>query len=323
MSAFPPDEARRLSLHGQDLDLQLLLDLYRRLDPSAVIDVGAEKGAFVEAFLREGCRDLHAFEPFPPHAEALRARFRDDGRVRVHEVAITVEDGQGLLNIAEDAAGVPYDYHHSLERFADTADIRWRQRQSVICRSLASLVARGEVPPRVGVLKIDTDGHDQEVLRGLGALEADVIMVEYWHDPPGGPAPARYTLGSLAEMLLPRGYAHVAVIKRHDECQVMQIDSITTRPGDWGNAVFLHQRVASSLRPVACELATATLDLLIDRTLHFRTECHERWRVIEDLRTACDERLRVIEDLRAVCDERLRLIQELHATLAERPRNQQ
>jgi hypothetical protein len=114
----------------------------------------------------------------------------------------------------------------------------------------------------------------------------------------------------------------MAVIKRHDECQVMQIDSVATRPGDWGNAAFLHHRVASELLPVAGELAAATLDLLVDRTLYFRTECQERLRVIEELRAACDERLRLIEELRVACDERLRLIEELHAELARRSGHQ-
>src|SRR5262249_30008029 len=205
----------RSGLYEQELALSLLLRLSERLAERTVLDVGAERGAFVEAFLASGSSRVFAFEPFPSHAEFLRDRFASDDRVRVLEVALGARDEKVDLHIAEDRAGREYPYYHSLVAFAETEQVRWAKRVPVTCRSLESLVEDGTLPAKVGVLKVDTEGHDLEVVRALGRLSPAVVMVEYWDTIAAIFGACPYTLEEVAELLVPRGYSNAVVIKRH------------------------------------------------------------------------------------------------------------
>lgn len=70
-----------MDLYRQQPDVQLLAALISRLQDSSVIDVGAERGAFVEALLLAGATEIHAIEPEPENAAFLRAQFEHDPRV--------------------------------------------------------------------------------------------------------------------------------------------------------------------------------------------------------------------------------------------------
>jgi FkbM family methyltransferase len=272
LPALPRDGAT--SLHEQELDLELLLRLYERLAERTVIDVGAERGAFVDAFLAAGCPRLWAVEPYPPHAGTLRERFGDDPRVEVLELALGARDEKAELRIAEDPDGREYPFYHSLTAFADTANVRWAGRVTVTCRSLGSLVEDDTLPARVGILKVDTEGHDLEVVRAMGRLSPDAVMVEYWDSLPiFGKCP--YSLREMAATLASRGYSHGVVIRRRDEFQTLQLGGFATRAGDWGNAIFVHDRVwpevAAEMRDAVAEAQARLLDRAVEVHEHARS----------------------------------------------------
>src|SRR5437588_7831720 len=126
-----------MTLYNQDTDLGLLLELLDRSGNKIVIDVGAEKGAFIEAFVASGASDVFAFEPLPRHAAYLRERFHDDRRIRIYEMAIGAHDATLALHIAEDASGKELDYYHTLRTYSDLPTVRWSRTVPVRCRSLA------------------------------------------------------------------------------------------------------------------------------------------------------------------------------------------
>jgi FkbM family methyltransferase len=281
-SSSPPAPAPS-GLHEQEVDLALLLRLNDRLAQRTVIDVGAEQGAFVAAFLSGGCPRVWAFEPYPPHAGTLRERFGDDPRVDVLEIALAARDEKAELHIAESPDGREYPYYHSLTAFADTADVRWARRVTVACRSLGSLVEDHTLPERVGILKVDTEGHDLEVVRGMGRLSPDVVMVEYWDTLPAIFGGCPYSLREMAATLAARGYSHGVVIRRRDEFQTLQIGAFATRAGDWGNAIFVHDRVWPQ---VAAELHEAVAEAqsgLLDRAVDLRDHARRRLDLIKEL----------------------------------------
>jgi FkbM family methyltransferase len=73
-----------------------LLAVCRRIRPRAILDVGAHIGRTVERFADELTDvPIHAFEPTPPSAAALRQRVARFRNVTVHEVALT--DRAGVL----------------------------------------------------------------------------------------------------------------------------------------------------------------------------------------------------------------------------------
>jgi FkbM family methyltransferase len=273
------------SFHEQDRDLELLLRLYARLSNRVVIDVGAERGVFVDAFLAAGCPRVHAFEPYPPHARHLGDRFRGSDRVRVFEMALGARDRMATLHIAEDEWGRECDFHHSLVDFAATPEVRWGRALPVTCRSLGSLVDDGTLPSEVGVLKIDTEGYDLEVIRGMGRLSSSIVMVEYWDTLPAIFGPCPYSLHEMGEALRSRGYSNALVIKRHDDFEAIQIGSLATRPGDWGNAIFVHDRLYPDLGPLLHDAAVEAQTKLIDAAIDLRSHGEQRLRIIAELRT--------------------------------------
>lgn len=267
----------------QDTEYGLLQQLLSRLENRTVLDVGAEKGTFVEACLAAGSARVYAFDPYPPHADLLRRKFAETPEVTVCDLAIGAADRSMELHIAHDRSGQPLDYHHSLVEFDDARDVQWRSAIPVSCRSLDSLAAEGSIPPVVGMLKIDTEGGDLLVLEGAGAIESAVVVAECWKGLSESIADSPYQASEIAELLESRGYRDYVLVKRHDEFESLQVNSTHLRDGDWGNLVFVHEALRDELAPLLWEASASGWDRLTDRALWFRGECEKRLELIESL----------------------------------------
>jgi FkbM family methyltransferase len=247
-----------VDLYGQETEVELLRSFVPRLEHRAMIDVGAELGSFTAAMLDAGVDAVHAFEPEPGNARMLREHFLNDARVTVHETAVGDGDGHALLHRSSSRDdGAPLTFGHSLLERSPGHEIAWGEPVTVEVRSLASLVAAGEVPARVGILKIDTEGNDLAVLRGLGDLDADVIMVEHWSDLPQNLGPCPWTIDDLTAVLGPRGLSQFAFVARERGFESLRWNDGRAAPGTAGNVVFVHDRVLAALLPEL--LAAASL----------------------------------------------------------------
>jgi FkbM family methyltransferase len=272
-----------MNLYRQEPEAHLLAQFISRLEHRSVIDVGAERGAFAEELIRGGADEVHVIDPEPENAESLRERFREGGRVTVHECAISSSDGELKLRKSSDPTGAPVTFGHTVLERPDTDEIAWRETITVTCRSLASLVAAGDVPGRVGIVKVDTEGHDLAVVEGMGDLDCDVVMVEHWTDLPHSLGPCPWSTEEMVSALRPRGFSHFAFIAHREPFTILQWDDGRIPTGQMGNMVFLHDRVVGRLLPDVLECAS---------TLAVSTAEVARTRAI-----AADERLAVIEEL--------------------------
>ena len=156
-------------------------------------------------------------------------------------------------------------------------------------RSLDSLCAAGEIPGRVGLLKIDAEGADPDVLRGAASITADILMVEFWGDLPDtlGPCPFDLEeLRALVEPLGPRRFLFVRHGRRH--VSVGRWDTADPAEGEWGNLVFMADPLV--------EAAEAALPAL-DRALRKRSE-----RITAEQERAAGERLELIGRLTKEAD---------------------
>lgn len=286
-----------MDLYAQEPEARLLTAFLPRLEQRSVIDVGAERGALAEELLRVGSDDVHVIEPEPENAEFLRQRFRGDGRVSIHEYAISDADRELRLHRSVDPAGALVTFGHTLLERPDTDQIGWRDTVTVKGRSLTSLVDAEEIPGRVGILKVDTEGNDLAVVRGMAELECDVVMVEHWSDLPHSLGPCPWTTAEMVGALGPRGFAHFAFIEHRGEFVILKWDDGNVAPGHMGNLVFLHDRVLDRLLPDV--LATAST--LAERTATvgdmYATAASERLLLIERLELECARRLEIIEEL--------------------------
>lgn len=150
------------------------------------IDVGANWGQYTGA-LREFSASVIACEPVPQLARFLRRSWRD--RVRVEQVALSNADGSADFVIEND---------WSQSGINGSAD-RGGRRVTVTLRTLDS-IAEGPV----GFIKIDVEGHEEEVIEGAARVIAEsrpvlLTEIEECHRPgavervPGSLAECGYT----------------------------------------------------------------------------------------------------------------------------------
>jgi len=309
---------RPMELYGQDAEVDLLARILPRLETRSVVDVGAERGSFAKAMLRAGATEVHAIEPEPRNLEFLRERFAKERRVAIHDCAVSDADGDVDLYIATDPRGAPVTFAHSLRRHADSDQIVWHDRIPVRARSLASLVAADDIPGRIGILKVDAEGHDLAVLVGLGELDCDVVMTEHWLDLPHSAGPCPWTIDGLLAALSPRGFDDYAYVVHRGEATIVQWNDARIPVGDYGNLLFFHERVVGDLLPLVLESASTLARSVVELAERRLGTVDEVDRERQLQASAAEERLSALELLdreraqqTAIAAERLREIERL------------
>lgn len=156
-------------LVGRVFDPCVTEAIHRLIDPGdLVVDVGANVGYMTSlAAVRAGPRGrVVAIEPHPTVFGLLSSNaeaWRSDARlapVELHRLALSDRAGSGRL-----FAGATFDQNMGLATLAgDATD--GRDSEEVELRRLDELMA--DAP--IGILKIDVEGHEPEVLRGARSL---------------------------------------------------------------------------------------------------------------------------------------------------------
>lgn len=149
----------------------------RQVAPASLIDIGANKGQFsvaVRTFAPTA--EIHAFEPLPSAQARFASVFRGDARTTLHPFAIAAEEGTTDLHVGsrEDSS--------SLLPIAEAETIAYGVRASgtiaVETRRLASVIDVSSLPRPI-LLKIDVQGAELEVLKGITDFSAiDFIYIE-------------------------------------------------------------------------------------------------------------------------------------------------
>jgi FkbM family methyltransferase len=235
----------------QDTEIQLLSVCLPHVTQRSFVDVGAERGAFARFLAEQGFRGV-CFEPLPKHQEALNA-LAQQYPVTHHSLACDEHDHQAEFHIACDEDGAPLDYFHSLQLLTGDQRVHHQQKLNVTCRSLKSLCKEGVIEQNLGALKIDTEGNDLRVLRGIGPVRSDVLICEFftagiysgWSEAsPGG-------LIAEARKL---GYSTWLAIRRRGAAELVSLCPSHFTEREWGNLIFLSEAVFQSARPQIGEI---------------------------------------------------------------------
>jgi FkbM family methyltransferase len=248
-----------VGVYGQSAEFDLLSRILAQLDDRSVVDVGAERGSFSEAMLRAGAAEVHAIEPEPRNAEFLRRRFRGESRIMIHECAISTRDGEADLYLSTDQEGAPLTFAHSMTEHPNTDEVSWNERIPVTTRSLGSLAADGEIPSRIGIQKVDTEGHDLDVLEGLGTVNCDVIMTEHWLDLPHSLGRCPWTIDDIVAAVSDFGLGQYACFVHWGEATLIRWNDASIPPGHAGNLVLLNDRVLPDVMPLILESASTLM----------------------------------------------------------------
>jgi len=177
--SLPDGRVMRLTSDGRDNLAALLywggwrsfepetLEVYLALlsEARVVFDVGAYVGIFaMAAALGHPERDVHAFEPVPESFARLQENLRANRLAHVHAVRACVgeKDGEATLHVPD---GVWLPSHSSTH-----AGFREHTRPVPVAALTLDHYARERGLERVDVVKIDTEGNEDEVLAGASEL---------------------------------------------------------------------------------------------------------------------------------------------------------
>jgi FkbM family methyltransferase len=137
-----------------------------------VFDVGANIGEFTGAFRDLGARVV-AVEPQPQLTKHLRRRFRDDPDVAVVATAVSDHAGEATLYAPTADALATLEEERATHPSGPGAELEWTRRITVPLRTLDSLVGEHGTP---ALVKIDVEGHELGVVRGLTTAEPTVFF---------------------------------------------------------------------------------------------------------------------------------------------------
>ena len=150
-----------------------LLAVCRRIRPSAVLDVGAHVGRTVERFADElDDVPIHAFEPTPLSAAALRRRVMRLHNVTVHEVVLAEQAGVlpfflnrfDVTNSLLDNAQGPGSSQTELAAHVERIEV---------CATTLDAWCAAELPAGDLVIKADVQGAEGRVVAGGHRAFAD------------------------------------------------------------------------------------------------------------------------------------------------------
>lgn len=154
--------------------------LIERCRIDLIIDVGANEGQFGSAIRRFYRGEMHSFEPVSSAFETLAHAASMDPDWHVHKVALGSRDSIQTINVSEqtDFSSLLETNDYCADRFGSGAlSVR---KEPVQVRRLDGLI--NELVPdlrnRKIFLKMDTQGYDLEVFRGMGDKIRNVVALQ-------------------------------------------------------------------------------------------------------------------------------------------------
>jgi FkbM family methyltransferase len=137
-----------------------------------VFDVGANLGNYAEALCAVGATVV-AIEPDPRNVKILKKRLHSD-HVHIEPCALGRSEGSADLRIASDRV----DISTLSSRWAENQKADWQGTVRVPVRTLDSIAKEYGIPKYV---KVDAEGYDAEVLRGM-SFRSEIVSFEFLPD---------------------------------------------------------------------------------------------------------------------------------------------
>ena len=143
----------------------VLLESARQSD--VVFDVGAHMGYYSTQFADQTQGQVHAFEPNPQSFEYLRQNIEANGfqNIRLNPVGVSSQPGRLILQI-------PHIGNSGSSSFTQEYDTETSDRVETEVTTLSDYCRAHEIE-QVGTIKVDVEGHEFEVIKGLEPLLAE------------------------------------------------------------------------------------------------------------------------------------------------------
>lgn len=167
--------------------------IIEKFEINVVIDVGANRGQFARKLRSFYFKDIHSFEPVTFAFEKLAEAASSDSNWHVYKLALGSQESTQKIHVsnATDFSSLLRTNDYCIQRFGGRAESEKEEVVSV--RRLDELL--GELLPDMEnkriFLKMDTQGYDTEVFKGLGdkikyviALQSEVSLISIYEGMP-------------------------------------------------------------------------------------------------------------------------------------------
>ena len=152
--------------------------LIRERGVNLVLDVGANDGPFARQLREAGYRGrIVSFEPQTAAYAALRSAAAADALWECRNVAVGVDEGEVVLNIAANSSSSSL-FEMSPLHVASAPESAYVGREQVNVQRLDSLAGELGLAEATVYLKVDVQGGELDVLRGAVAALDRVVLVE-------------------------------------------------------------------------------------------------------------------------------------------------
>jgi len=210
----------RIKLSSADClepEIILMMHLYSFLPNRFAIDIGANIGTVSENLLKTGY-EVFAFEPFPTVFDKINQRLGSNANFHCFPYAIGNTNDTMDLHIATDLSesNIYGDatLFSSLTPHSMPEDLVFTSTVPVTVTTLEDLHNRAKIPAEVSLVKIDTEGFDLEVIRGMGNYRYPVVVAEFWDNTkhPFGQKNAFNRISDLVDEMKTKNYYWYLVI---------------------------------------------------------------------------------------------------------------
>lgn len=250
-------------LLSQETEVECIRLLLPYLTHQNFLDIGAEKGVFAKILIAHGLTGVF-FEPLPKHAKGLRA-LAESTNCKFFDCAIDDHNHEAEFHIACNADNEALDYFHSLQKLEHDHRVKHTKHIPVVCKTLNTLYSEGAIENQIGLVKIDTEGNDLNVLRGMDKISTEILMCEFFM--PG--IYAGWEQGDprlLLEEAKKLGFTHFVAIKRISTYELVSLDNPHFFEKQWGNLIFLSDSIFEKVQ-VALNTFIATKRLTATRNI--------------------------------------------------------
>lgn len=143
-----------------------------------IFDVGANNGSTALSFARAFAdAEIYAFEPVAETFQTLVARTSAESRIRTHNLALGRRPKKARMRIKQ------YSVANRILRWRDPR----KPGDEIVKMTSGDVFCAEHRTERIGFLKVDTEGHDLEVLRGFHAMlrgaRVDLVEAEVGMNP--------------------------------------------------------------------------------------------------------------------------------------------
>lgn len=145
-------------------------------DGTVFIDCGANKGNYSSELIRKFQDiELHIFEPSLKNIKILLKRFKENSNIKINHLGLSDKACDSLLYSNESGSGLA----SLTKRRLDHHQINFDLQEKVRLVTLFDYWNARIHSEHIDFLKIDVEGHEMNVLKGIGAKITNIKLIQF------------------------------------------------------------------------------------------------------------------------------------------------